>query len=298
MDDDDPLEQMVQEVAKFVNPKKEYNKIRSVRIKLRRPPRSKPQGGIDPPETKLRRKTPDEKASKKDAEGKKAGAWKAGALLAAIASAAVIGDIAFNAATEMEKCDNAVMTITGVYPTGRSSNTNTTTTTTSNNFFSSLFSSFSNAVAVLSPAPTTVDIKFTINNDLKINEGHDEVDIAGTGTELDDMGSILINKLVDANTIRVNCKTNDCSNIYATSGTGEPRCSIEDAINKGLKDAIAGPIDAAKDILGSVFDTLSTFIGPFVVGMCIVLGLFLVLPLLISLFKRAPKAPAAPAVSN
>ena len=86
MDDADPLEHMVQEVAKFVNPKKEYAKIKAARIKPRRPPRTKPQGGIDPPEIKLKRKTPQDKAAKKDAEGKKSDGWKAGAIAAGIAS--------------------------------------------------------------------------------------------------------------------------------------------------------------------------------------------------------------------
>lgn len=297
MDDTDPLEHMVQEVAKFVNPKKEYAKIKATRIKPRRPPRTKPQGGIDPPETKLKRKTAQDKASKKDIEGKKSDGWKAGALAAGIASVAVIGGIAAAAAAEMKKCDDATMTITSINPTGRTSNTNTNNTTTSNNFMSGLFSSFTNAVSGLSPSPTTVDIKFTMNNDYAFNEGHDEVEISGTGTELDGMGPILVNKLVDSTTIRVNCATNDCSNIYATSGTGEPQCAIEDAINKGLKDAIAGPIDAAKDLLGSVFDAFSTFVGPIVIGICIVLLLIIVLPLLFSLFKRSPK-PEIPIKTN
>ena len=54
---DDPLAAMVQEVAKFVNPKKEFSKIKGLKVPRRRPPRTKPEGGIDPPETKLRRKT-------------------------------------------------------------------------------------------------------------------------------------------------------------------------------------------------------------------------------------------------
>lgn len=284
MDDADPLEHMVQEVAKFVNPKKEYARFKASKVKLRRPPRTRPQGGIDPPETKLKRKTPEDKATKRDVEGKKSDGWKAGALAAGIASVAVIGGIAAAAAAEMKKCDDAIMTITSIYPTGRTSNTNTTT---SNSFFSW----FTNAVATLSPAPTTVDIKFTMNNDYTFNEGHDQVDISGTNTELDSMDSILVKKLVDSTTIRVECTTNDCSNIYATSGTGEPRCAIEDAINKGLKDALDGPIDAAKDLLGSGFDMFSTFVGPIVIGICGVLFLIIVLPLLISMFKRTPKPP-------
>jgi len=289
MDDVDPLEHMVQEVAKFVNPKKEYAKIKATRIKPRRPPRTKPQGGIDPPETKLKRKTPQDKAAKKDIEGKKSDGWKAGALAAGIASVSVIGAIAALAAAEMKKCDDATMTITSIYPTGRTPDTNTTTS--NDNPLSGLFSSFTNAVSGLSPAPTTVDIKFTMNNDYEFNEGHDEVEFSGTKTELDGMGPILVNKLVDSTTIRVECATNDCSNVYATSGTGEPQCAIEDAINKGLKDAIAGPIDAAKDLLGSIFDTFSTFVGPIVIGICIVLLLIIVLPLLFSLFKGSPAAP-------
>lgn len=288
MDDADPLEHMVQEVAKFVNPKKEYAKIKAARIKPRRPPRTKPQGGIDPPEIKLKRKTPQDKAAKKDAEGKKSDGWKAGAIAAGIASVSVIGAIAALAAAAMQKCDDATMTITAIYPTGRTSNT--TTTSTSNNFMGGLFSSFTNVVSGLSPVPTTVDIKFTMNNDYEFNEGHDEVEFSGTGTELDGMGSILVNKLVDSNTIRVDCATNDCSNIYATSGTGEPQCAIEDAINKGLKKAIAGPIDAAKDLLDSVFDTFKTFVGPIVIGICIFLILIIVVPLLFSMFKGSPKS--------
>jgi len=298
MDDADPLEHMVQEVAKFVNPKKEYAKtIRATKIKRRRPPRTKPQGGIDPPETKLKRKTAQDKATKKDVEGKKSDGWKAGAIAAGIAGVTVIGGIAVLAAAEMLKCDDATMTITSINPTGRKSNT-TTTTTTSNNFFSGLFSSFANLTADLSPAPTTVDIKFTMNNDYEFNEGHDEVEISGTGTELDGMGSILIEKLVDTNTIRVQCASNDCSNIYATSGTGEPQCAIEDAINKGLKKAIAGPIDAAKDLLDSVFDAFKTFVGPIVIGICIFLILIIVVPLLFSMFKGTPTQVSAPKMSN
>lgn len=298
MDDVDPLEHMVQEVAKFVNPKKEYAKIRATRIKPRRPPRTKPQGGIDPPETKLKRKTPQDKAAKKDAEGKKSDGWKAGAIAAGIASVSVIGAIAALAAAAMQKCDDATMTITSINPTGRTSNTKTDTTTTSNNFLGGLFLTFTNAVSDLSPAPTTVDVKFTMNNDYEFNEGHDEVEFSGTNTILDGKGPILVNKLVDSTTIRVECGTNDCSNIYATSGTGEPQCAIEDAINKGLKDAISGPIDAAKDLLGSAWDTLSTFVGPIVIGICIFLILIIVLPLLFSLFKGSPKPVNIPKVSN
>jgi hypothetical protein len=178
MDDVDPLEHLVQEVAKFVNPKKEYAKIRATRIKPRRPPRTKPQGGIDPPETKLKRKTPQDKAAKKDAEGKKSDGWKAGAIAAGIASVSVIGAIAALAAAAMQKCDYATMTITSINPTGRTSNTKTDTTTTSNNFLGGLFLTFTNAVSDLSPAPTTVDVKFTMNNDYEFNEGHDEVEFS------------------------------------------------------------------------------------------------------------------------
>lgn len=290
MDDYDPLEKMVQEVAKFVNPPKEEFKITKAKIKPRRPPKSKPTGGIDPPNEKLPRKTKADKDAKKDAEGKTKEGWSKAAIAAGVIGVAAVGSIAANAAADMILCDNATMTITDVYPTGQKGS-NASSNTSSTSFFGGLFTKLSSATAGLSPPPKTVDIKFTVNNDYKVNEGHDDVEISGTGTELDGTTKLIL-KLVDPNTIRVECQTNDCSNVYATTGTAEPQCSIADAINKGVKDTIQGPIDIAKDFLSGAANTFMTFVGPIVLIICAVLALFLIVPLLFRLFKPSAPAPA------
>jgi hypothetical protein len=289
MEEYDPLEHMVQEVGRFVNPVREEFKPIKTKIRPRRPPKKKPDGGLDPPERKLPKKTKADKDSKRDVEGRKKDGWSKAAIAAGVVGVAVAGTIAGLATANMIACDNATMTITDVYPTGKKGSN--ASSNTSSSFFGGLFTSFASATAALSPPPTTVDIKFKLNNDYKINEGHDEVEISGTGTELDGMGSIVILKLVDPNTIRVECATNDCSNVYATTGTAEPQCSIEDAINKGLKDAVQGPIDLAKDFLSTATDAFTTFVGPIVLIICGILALVLIVPLLFSLFKKSPVAP-------
>lgn len=275
LDGPSPIKELLDTVALVIIPKKEAAKVK---VKPRPRPRPKPKGkkpskgGLareDPPS----RKTEADKKNKSDSDGKKMENWKKGALAVGIA-AALVGAIAASVAPNLIKCDNATMTVTDIYPTGLTSNTADS---------SSLTSTFQ---SVFAGKPTTVDVKYTINNDYKINEGKDKVDFSGTGTILDAAGSLIIEKVVDSNTIRVSCDLTDCSNVFSNKGTGEPRCSFEDAVNTELYEATKGVFDIATDGLSSFFSGLMPMIGPVLIGILGFIALIVGLPLLFSLFGK------------
>lgn len=261
------------ELDGLLMPRKEFKAKPRVKPKPKPKGKKAKKGGLerqDPPA----RKTSQDKANKADADGKKMDNWKKAAIAAGLAATAV-GAIAASVAPNLIACDNAVMTITDIYPTGLSSNTSE--------------QSFLNTLQnVFAGKPTTVDVTYTLNNDYKINEGKDSVDFNGTGTILDDGGSILIEKIVSTNTIRVSCGLTDCSNVYSNKGSGEPRCSFEDAVNTELYNATKGAFDIAGDALSSFFSGLMPLIGPILIGILGVILLVIGVPLLFSLLKSRP----------
>lgn len=259
------------EIGGLLMPRKEEAK--GIKVKPKPKPHPKKaaasKGGVtreDPPA----RKTAQDKKNKADADGKKMDNWKKAAIGAGLA-AATVGAIAASVAPNLIKCDNAVMTVTDIHPTGLSSNTESS-------FLSTLQQTFAGK-------PTTVDVVYTINNDYEINEGADQVDFSGTGTVLDSAESLVIEKIVDTNTIRVSCGLSDCSNVFSKTGTGEPRCSFEDAINKQVYDATKGAFDIATDGISSFFGGLMPIIGPIIAGIIGVIALFVILPIIFSMFK-------------
>jgi hypothetical protein len=193
-----------------------------------------------------------------------------------------VGAIAASVLPNLIKCDNATMTVTDIYPTGMTSNTADSTS------FLSRFQT------VFAGKPTTVDVKYRLNNDYEVNEGKDQVDFSGTGTILDEAGSLTIEKAVDSNTIRVSCTLTDCSNVFSNKGTGEPRCSFEDAVNTQLYEATKGVFDIATDGLSSFFSGLMPLIGPVLIGILGVIVLIFGVPLIFSLFGKGSANKGSP----
>ena len=270
-----PVEDIISNVAHVIVPKKEF------KVTVRPRPKPKPtvkkpsKGGVtheDPPA----RKTDTDKKNKSDADSNKMDNWKKAAAAAGVA-AVVVGAVALAVVPNLIKCDNATMTITDIHPTGFTSNT------ADNGGLSALLGAVQQAFA---GRPTTVDVTYTINNDYKINEGKDQVDFNGTGTILDGGDPVTIEKVVGTNTIRVSCGMSDCSNVVSQTGTGEPRCSFEDAVNTELYNATKNAFNIATDGLSSIFSGIMPLIGPIVIGIIGVILLFMGLPLLFSLFSK------------
>jgi hypothetical protein len=266
------------ELDGLLMPRKEFL---GVKVKPKPKPRPKPQpktpkkGGVARDDVTPPRKTSADKKNKADSDGKKMDTWKKGAIGAGVLTAAVAGIIATEVALDIQKCDNATMAFTDVKPTGYSN-------AASASFFTSIFQ----AVA---PLPRTVDITYTISSDFKISEGNDNVEINGTGTILDS-NTFVIEKVVNANTIRIPCGSSDCSNVFSSNGTGEPQCQIADHLNDAVYDATKGAFDIATDGISSLFSGALGFIGPIIVGVIGLVILFFVVPILFSMFKGSGKS--------
>jgi hypothetical protein len=259
------------ELDGFLMPRKEFKGPKpKPKPKPRPKPKPKPKGGVARDDVTPPRKTDADKKNKKDSDEQKMDNWKKGAIGTGVLTAAVVGTIATVVALDIQKCDNATMTITDVKPTGYSN-------ASSSSFFSSIFQ----AVA---PIPNTVDITYTINNEFNISEGNDNVEINGTGTILDS-NTFVIEKIVNENTIRIPCGDSNCSNVFSSRGTGEPQCQIADHLNDAVYDATKGAFDIATDGISSLFSGALGFIGPIVVSVLGLIILFFVVPILFSMFK-------------
>jgi len=257
------------ELDGFLMPRKEFKG--GVKPKPRPRPRPKgkkpAKGGATREDVTPPRKTAADKKNKSDSDGQKMDSWKKGAIGAGVLTAAAVGTIAALVAADLQKCDNATMTFTEIKPTGGSS----------------IFSFFA-------PVPNTVDITYTINNEFNISEGNDKVEINGTGTILDS-NTFVIEKSLNATTIRIACGSSDCSNVISRTGTGEPQCQIADHINDAVYDATKGAFDIATDSISSLFSGAMGFIGPIIVSVIGLVILFFVVPILFSMFKSNKGSP-------
>jgi hypothetical protein len=255
------------ELDGFLMPRKEFKGGVKPKPKPKPKPKGKKpkKGGAAREDVTPPRKTAADKKNKADAEGKKMDTWKKSAIGAGVLTAAVVGVIATEVALDLQKCDNATMTFTEIKPTGGSS----------------IFSFFA-------PVPRTVDITYTINSEFKISEGNDNVEINGTGTILDS-NTFVIEKSVNATTIRIACGSSDCSNVISTTGTGEPQCQLADHLNDAVYDATKGAFDIATDGISSLFSGALGFVGPIIVGVIGLVILFFVVPILFSMFKGSGK---------
>ena len=256
------------ELDGLLMPRKEF---KGVKPKPRPRPKPKPKtpkkGGVARDDVTPPRKTDADKKNKADSEGKKMDDWKKKAIGAGVLTAAAVGVIATVVALDLQKCDNATMTFTEIKPTGGSS----------------IFSFFA-------PVPNTVDITYTINNEFNISEGNDKVEISGTGTILDS-NTFVIEKSLNATTIRIACGSSDCSNVISSRGTGEPQCQFADHINDAVYDATKGAFDIATDGISSLFSGALGFVGPIIVSVIGLVILFFVVPILFSMFKSNKGSP-------
>ena len=249
------------ELDGLLMPRKEFKGMKpKPRPKPKPKPKTPKKGGIARDDVTPPRKTAADKKNKSDSDGQKMDSWKKGAIAAGVLTTAAVGVIAAEVAADLQKCDNATMTFTDIKPTGG----------TLGSFFA--------------PVPNTVDITYTINTEFNISEGNDNVEISGTGTILDS-NTFVIEKSLNATTIRIACGSSDCSNVVSSRGTGEPQCQIADHINDAVYDATKGAFDIATDSISSLFSGALGFIGPIIVGVIGLVILFFVVPILFSMFK-------------